>query len=68
MTQCQLVPTMTCVMQPQEDTETRGPLGRGGTLPLCDNSLHPDIVEVGIRTMPANSPVVQGSPEAANGR
>lgn len=68
MTQCQLVPPMTCVIQPQEVMETREPLGRGGALPLCDNSLHPDILEVGFRTMPASSLVVQGSPGTANGR
>lgn len=49
-------------------TRRPGPLGRGGALPLCDNSLHPDLLEVGFRTMPASSLVVQGSPGAANGR
>lgn len=35
------VATMPCVMRPQEDTESWGPLGRGGRLSLCDHSLCP---------------------------
>ena len=69
-----LVSTMTCVMQPQEDMETWGPLGRGGSLPLCDNSLHPTpwVTQTSrrlrFRTMPASSLRVQGSRGAANRR
>lgn len=66
MMQC-LVPTIICVVIPitdPKDTDTWGPLGGGGRLPLFDS--YPESTQTSqrfrFRTMPASGLAVQGSP------